>query len=103
MIYHGVFYAYTPEILPSAHRATGYGCCVILGRIGGIVGIVVGSHAAVHSTTPSCWPVRFTDRAEPGVVVPKSRQEECASRLERLEYCIPAPALWQVIDAQQCM
>ncbi|UJO14324.1 Major facilitator-type transporter [Fulvia fulva] len=52
MIYYGVIYAYTPEILPSAHRATGYGCCVILNRIGGIVGVAVGSYADVQTTTP---------------------------------------------------
>ena len=34
-IYYGTIYAYTPEILPSAHRATGYGICVVLNRVGG--------------------------------------------------------------------
>ena len=27
-IYYGCLYAYTPEVLPSAHRATGYVSCV---------------------------------------------------------------------------
>ncbi|KAL2818239.1 MFS general substrate transporter [Aspergillus cavernicola] len=51
-IYYGTMYAYTPEILPSAHRATGYAICVIFNRIGGIVGVLVGSYANVQTTTP---------------------------------------------------
>ncbi|KAK9240071.1 putative sugar transporter [Lipomyces kononenkoae] len=51
-IYYGTIYAYTPEILPSAHRATGYGICVVLNRIGGIVGVLVGSYANVQTVVP---------------------------------------------------
>ncbi|KAF2103593.1 MFS general substrate transporter [Rhizodiscina lignyota] len=51
-IYYGTIYAYTPEILPSAHRATGYGLCVVLNRIGGILGVLVGSYANVETTAP---------------------------------------------------
>jgi hypothetical protein len=51
-IYYGTIYAYTPEILPSAHRATGYGICVVLNRIGGIAGVLVGSYANVETTAP---------------------------------------------------
>ncbi|EED14000.1 sugar transporter, putative [Talaromyces stipitatus ATCC 10500] len=51
-IYYGTIYAYTPEILPSAHRATGYGLCVVLNRIGGIVGVLVGSYANVETVIP---------------------------------------------------
>ncbi|KAL3476205.1 major facilitator superfamily domain-containing protein [Aspergillus californicus] len=51
-IYYGTIYAYTPEILPSAHRATGYGLCVVVNRIGGIVGVLVGSYANVRTTVP---------------------------------------------------
>lgn len=51
-IYYGTIYAYTPEILPSAHRATGYGLCVVLNRIGGIVGVLVGSYANVETVAP---------------------------------------------------
>ncbi|CRG83307.1 putative MFS-type transporter PB1E7,08c [Talaromyces islandicus] len=51
-IYYGTIYAYTPEILPSAHRATGYGLCVVLNRIGGIVGVLVGSYANVETVVP---------------------------------------------------
>lgn len=43
-------YAYTPEILPSAHRATGYAICVIFNRVGGIVGVLVGSYTNVQTT-----------------------------------------------------
>ncbi|KAF1814743.1 MFS general substrate transporter [Eremomyces bilateralis CBS 781.70] len=51
-IYYGTIYAYTPEILPSAHRATGYGLCVVVNRIGGILGVLVGSYANVETTAP---------------------------------------------------
>ncbi|KAH8690477.1 major facilitator superfamily domain-containing protein [Talaromyces proteolyticus] len=51
-IYYGTIYAYTPEILPSAHRATGYAICVVLNRIGGISGVLVGSYANVETTVP---------------------------------------------------
>ncbi|CZR53383.1 related to synaptic vesicle transporter SV2 (major facilitator superfamily) [Phialocephala subalpina] len=51
-IYYGTIYAYTPEILPSAHRATGYGLCVVLNRVGGIAGVLVGSYANVETTAP---------------------------------------------------
>lgn len=51
-IYYGTIYAYTPEILPSAHRATGYGLCVVLNRVGGIIGVLVGSYADVETTAP---------------------------------------------------
>lgn len=51
-IYYGTIYAYTPEILPSAHRATGYGLCVVMNRVGGIVGVIVGSYANVETTAP---------------------------------------------------
>lgn len=51
-IYYGTIYAYTPEILPSAHRATGYGLCVVANRIGGIFGVLVGGYANVETTAP---------------------------------------------------
>jgi hypothetical protein len=52
-IYYGTIYAYTPEILPSAHRATGYGICVVLNRIGCSLGVLVGSYANVETTSVS--------------------------------------------------
>jgi len=51
-IYYGTIYAYTPEILPAAHRATGYGLCVALNRIGGIIGVLIGSYANVETVAP---------------------------------------------------
>ncbi|KAF7192702.1 Major facilitator-type transporter hxnZ [Pseudocercospora fuligena] len=51
-IYWAVIYHYTPEILPSAHRATGYGVCTVMNRVGGIVGVLVGSYADVETTAP---------------------------------------------------
>ncbi|KAL3472072.1 MFS general substrate transporter [Aspergillus californicus] len=51
-IYYSTLYAYTPEIMPSAHRATGYGLCVIVNRIGGIIAILIGSYANVNTTAP---------------------------------------------------
>jgi MFS family permease len=35
-IYYGCLYAYTPEVLPSAHRATGNGISVACNRVMGI-------------------------------------------------------------------
>ncbi|KAL2825518.1 MFS general substrate transporter [Aspergillus pseudoustus] len=51
-IYYGTIYAYTPEILPSAHRATGYALCLVVNRLGGIAGVLVGSYANVETTAP---------------------------------------------------
>lgn len=51
-IYYAVIYAYTPEIMPSAHRGTGYGICAIMNRIGGVIGVVVGSYANPETTAP---------------------------------------------------
>ncbi|KAI9930680.1 hypothetical protein ASPWEDRAFT_171304 [Aspergillus wentii DTO 134E9] len=51
-IYYGTMYAYTPEILPSAHRATGYAICVMFNRLGGILGVIIGSYSNVETTTP---------------------------------------------------
>lgn len=51
-IYYGTIYAYTPEILPAAHGATGYAVCVVMNRIGGIVSVLVGSYADVNTVVP---------------------------------------------------
>ncbi|GKZ27979.1 hypothetical protein AbraCBS73388_007983, partial [Aspergillus brasiliensis] len=51
-IYYGTIYAYTPEILPAAHRATGYAICVVLNRVGGVIGVLVGSYANVNTVAP---------------------------------------------------
>ncbi|KAI9761501.1 MAG: hypothetical protein M4579_001011 [Chaenotheca gracillima] len=44
-IYYGCLYAYTPEVLPSAHRATGNGIAVAFNRLMGIVSALVATVA----------------------------------------------------------
>lgn len=41
-IYYGCLYAYTPEVLPSAHRTTGNGVAVACNRLMGIMSAVIG-------------------------------------------------------------
>lgn len=41
-IYYGTLYAYTPEVLPSASRATGNGIAVSFNRVMGIISSVIG-------------------------------------------------------------
>lgn len=47
-IYYGTLYAYTPEVLPSAHRGTGNGVSIGLNRMMGIVsaGVATGANTA---------------------------------------------------------
>lgn len=51
-IFYGTLYAYTPEILPSAHRATGSGLAVAANRIMGVIAIIVASYSDVETTAP---------------------------------------------------
>jgi MFS family permease len=51
-IYYGTLYAYTPEVLPSAHRATGNAMAVSFNRIMGIVSAVVASEADTSTSVP---------------------------------------------------
>ncbi|MCJ1478764.1 hypothetical protein MMC13_007448 [Lambiella insularis] len=51
-IYYGTLYAYTPEVLPSAHRATGNGISVCFNRIMGIMSAVVGVYANTSTPAP---------------------------------------------------
>ncbi len=51
-IYYGCLYAYTPEVLPSAHRATGNGIAVSFNRIMGIIAAVVGIVADTSTPVP---------------------------------------------------
>ena len=46
-IYYGTLYAYTPEVLPSAHRGTGNGIAIGWNRIMGIMSAVVATYADV--------------------------------------------------------
>lgn len=47
-IYYGTLYAYTPEVLPSAHRGTGNGIAIGLNRIMGIMSAVIATYADVR-------------------------------------------------------
>ncbi|KAF8863915.1 MFS general substrate transporter [Acephala macrosclerotiorum] len=51
-IYYGTLYAYTPEVLPSAHRATGNGVAVACNRIMGIISAVVATYANTSTSVP---------------------------------------------------
>ena len=42
-IYYGTLYAYTPEVLPSAHRGTGNGISIGFNRLMGIMSAVVAT------------------------------------------------------------
>ena len=44
-VYYGTLYAYTPEVLPTAHRATGNGVAVACNRLMGILSSVVSTEA----------------------------------------------------------
>lgn len=45
-IYYGCLYAYTPEVLPSAHRGTGNGISIGLNRIMGILSAVIATYVS---------------------------------------------------------
>ncbi|KAG4411448.1 hypothetical protein IFR04_015418 [Cadophora malorum] len=51
-IYYGTLYAYTPEVLPSAHRATGNGIAVACNRIMGILSAVIATYADTTTSVP---------------------------------------------------
>ncbi|KAK0654726.1 major facilitator superfamily domain-containing protein [Cercophora samala] len=51
-IYYGTLYAYTPEVLPSAHRATGNGIAVACNRIMGILSAVIATVADTSTVVP---------------------------------------------------
>jgi MFS family permease len=58
-IYYGTLYAYTPEVLPSAHRGTGNGIAIGWNRIMGILSAVIATVAGVsfellQSLKPEC-------------------------------------------------
>lgn len=46
-IYYGTLYAYTPEVLPSAHRGTGNGIAIACNRVMGILSAVIATYANV--------------------------------------------------------
>lgn len=51
-IYYGTLYAYTPEVLPSAHRGTGNAITVACNRIMNIVAALIGTYADLTSSVP---------------------------------------------------
>lgn len=51
-IYYGTLYAYTPEVLPSAHRATGNGIAVACNRVMGILSAVIATVANTSTAVP---------------------------------------------------
>ncbi|KAM0323760.1 hypothetical protein ACHAQA_008697 [Verticillium albo-atrum] len=51
-IYYGTLYAYTAEVLPSAHRTTGNGIAVGCNRIMGLLSAVIAQVGDTTTTTP---------------------------------------------------
>jgi hypothetical protein len=51
-VYYGTLYAYTPEVLPSAHRATGNGVAVACNRVMGILSAVIATVADTSTAAP---------------------------------------------------
>lgn len=51
-IYYGTLYAYTPEVMPSAHRATGNGIAVACNRVMGILSAVIATVADTSTSVP---------------------------------------------------
>lgn len=51
-IYYGTLYAYTPEVLPAAHRGTGNAITVASNRIMGIVAAFIASYSDLKSSAP---------------------------------------------------
>jgi MFS family permease len=51
-VYYGTLYAYTPEVLPSAHRTTGNGIAVACNRIMGLMSAVIATEADTSTPVP---------------------------------------------------
>jgi len=51
-IYYGTLYAYTPEVLPSAHRGTGNGIAIGFNRIMGIMSAIIATYADTSTPVP---------------------------------------------------
>lgn len=51
-IYYGTLYAYTAEIFPSGHRATGTGIAIGLNRIMGMISAVIAAEAGTDTVAP---------------------------------------------------
>jgi MFS family permease len=59
-VYYGCLYAYTPEVLPSAHRGTGNGIAIGWNRVMGILSAVIATVADVS------FPISFVCDIEGG-------------------------------------
>jgi hypothetical protein len=51
-VYYGTLFAYTPEVLPSAHRATGNGIAVACNRIMGVMSAIIAVEADTATAAP---------------------------------------------------
>jgi hypothetical protein len=51
-VYYGTLYAYTPEVMPSAHRATGNGISVAFNRLMGITSAVIATVSNTSTPVP---------------------------------------------------
>ncbi|KAJ5129080.1 membrane transporter [Penicillium atrosanguineum] len=51
-IYYATLYAYTVEVLPSAHRGTGNGIAVAFNRLMGMVSALIGAFTSTSSSVP---------------------------------------------------
>lgn len=51
-MYYGPLYAYTVEVMPSAHRGTGNGIAVSFNRLMGIVSSLVGTYSSTATSVP---------------------------------------------------
>lgn len=51
-VYYAPLFAYTPEVLPTAHRSTGYGIGISLNKLMGVVCAVVGGATNPSSSLP---------------------------------------------------
>lgn len=98
-IYYGTLYAYTPEVLPSAHRGTGNGVAIALNRVMGIMSAVVATFADV-----STRPLIFDQFVEVLVTLTRNSTDEYAGAYLHLRcalsshgHCrryLPLRALW---------
>lgn len=50
--YYGTLYAYTPEVLPSAHRATGNGTAIAFNRLMGVMSVVIATFGKTSTSAP---------------------------------------------------
>ncbi|RFU26529.1 hypothetical protein B7463_g9799, partial [Scytalidium lignicola] len=51
-MYYGPLYAYTVEVMPSAHRGTGNGIAVSFNRLMGIVSSLIGTYTSTSTSVP---------------------------------------------------